>query len=149
MSKIEDTIEARGATHGDPERNAVVYTELRDIFATGRRLDLLQEWALDMIAHKLARIVTGNPNEPDHWHDIAGYATIVASTPASSLPGRFRYHAAKAVLQGDIEALRHAFAWEATPQGHGFWQRQWHNGFLDSAAYYEIQRWVRSMEQGK
>lgn len=33
--------------------------------------------ALDMICHKIARILAGDPNEPDHWHDIAGYATLV------------------------------------------------------------------------
>jgi hypothetical protein len=37
----------------------------------------MQREALDMILHKIARIVNGNPNETDHWHDIAGYATLV------------------------------------------------------------------------
>jgi hypothetical protein len=32
--------------------------------------------ALDMICSKLARIVCGDPNEPDHWHDIGGYAKL-------------------------------------------------------------------------
>lgn len=32
--------------------------------------------ALDMIAHKIARIVNGDPNYKDNWHDIAGYATL-------------------------------------------------------------------------
>lgn len=82
MSRIEDTIEARGASHGDPEQNACIYTELREAFTTGRRIDPLHEWALDMIAHKLARILTGDPTEPDHWHDIAGYATIVEQSLA-------------------------------------------------------------------
>src|SRR5262245_24164283 len=34
--------------------------------------------ALYMIAHKLARIMAGNPLHVDHWDDIAGYATCVA-----------------------------------------------------------------------
>lgn len=33
--------------------------------------------ALDMIAHKLARIVDGNPYHKDHWLDIIGYAELV------------------------------------------------------------------------
>lgn len=31
-----------------------------------------------MIAVKIARILVGDCNHPDHWHDIAGYATLVA-----------------------------------------------------------------------
>ena len=37
------------------------------------------QWeALEMIAHKVGRIVNGDPNIVDHWLDIAGYATLVA-----------------------------------------------------------------------
>lgn len=34
--------------------------------------------ALDMILHKVARILNGNPDEHDHWDDIAGYATLAS-----------------------------------------------------------------------
>jgi hypothetical protein len=34
--------------------------------------------ALDMIATKIARILTGNPSHIDSWVDIAGYAKLVA-----------------------------------------------------------------------
>ena len=30
-----------------------------------------------MILHKLARILNGDPNYVDSWHDIAGYAILV------------------------------------------------------------------------
>lgn len=33
--------------------------------------------ALAMIATKIARIVNGNSDDPDHWRDIAGYAELV------------------------------------------------------------------------
>jgi len=33
--------------------------------------------ALHMIAYKLARLVNGRINDPDSWHDIAGYALLV------------------------------------------------------------------------
>ena len=35
--------------------------------------------ALEMTAHKTARILTGEPSEPDHWLDKAGYYTLVAN----------------------------------------------------------------------
>lgn len=31
-----------------------------------------------MIAHKIGRIVNGNPNNIENWRDIAGYAELVA-----------------------------------------------------------------------
>jgi hypothetical protein len=34
--------------------------------------------ALDMIQHKAARILTGDPRHLDHWVDIGGYAARVA-----------------------------------------------------------------------
>ena len=33
--------------------------------------------ALDMIQHKIARILNGDLRYADSWHDIAGYATLV------------------------------------------------------------------------
>jgi hypothetical protein len=43
-----------------------------------KELNPVQMEALEMIAHKIARILNGNPDHHDHWHDIAGYATLVA-----------------------------------------------------------------------
>ena len=37
-----------------------------------------QTEALDMICHKIARIINGDPDYIDSWDDIAGYASLVA-----------------------------------------------------------------------
>jgi hypothetical protein len=37
-----------------------------------------QREAIDMIIHKLGRIINGNPDKSDHWVDISGYAKLVA-----------------------------------------------------------------------
>jgi hypothetical protein len=37
-----------------------------------------QREAIDMIIHKLGRIINGNPDKVDHWVDVAGYSTLVA-----------------------------------------------------------------------
>ena len=37
-----------------------------------------QAESLDMIAHKIGRILAGDPFVKDHWADIAGYAELVA-----------------------------------------------------------------------
>ena len=44
----------------------------------GTSLAFDQREAIDMIIHKLGRIINGNPDKVDHWVDIAGYATLVA-----------------------------------------------------------------------
>ena len=33
--------------------------------------------AVDMILHKLARVLNGDPNYADNWHDIQCYAKLV------------------------------------------------------------------------
>lgn len=75
---VNATLAQRGATHGDFEVNSQISQALRGALCIGsyRHLSPVQREALDMICHKMARICSGNPNEKDHWHDIAGYATL-------------------------------------------------------------------------
>jgi hypothetical protein len=44
-----------------------------------QRLACDQREAFEMNAHKVGRILNGDPNWPDSWHDIAGYAQLVAN----------------------------------------------------------------------
>jgi len=41
------------------------------------RMDSYQREALEMILHKVARIVNGDPNYDDSWTDIIGYTQRV------------------------------------------------------------------------
>lgn len=41
------------------------------------RLNNVQRQALTVIADKIARILSGDPNYADNWHDIQGYAKLV------------------------------------------------------------------------
>ena len=78
---IEETLAERQKTHGDFITHAVISQHLKKTihyYEGHRELDPDQLEALEMIAHKIARILNGNPNTHDHWHDIAGYATLVA-----------------------------------------------------------------------
>ena len=40
------------------------------------QLTAVQEMALGMIMHKIARILNGGHRQSDTWQDIAGYATL-------------------------------------------------------------------------
>lgn len=69
----------RGKTHGDYSEQARMTQRIKATLAVGKNwqsLTVVQRDALDMIAVKLGRILSGDPNALDHWHDIAGYATL-------------------------------------------------------------------------
>ena len=71
----------RGKTHGDFNEHAHITQNLKAAmrrYDSWERLTASQMEALEMIAHKIGRILAGNPNYADHWDDIAGYAKLVA-----------------------------------------------------------------------
>lgn len=45
-----------------------------------------QKEALEMLAHKIGRILNGDPDYADSWDDIAGYATLVANRLKGKTP---------------------------------------------------------------
>ena len=76
---------ARAATHGAwrdtadaTERLKEVLGELDEDRACRGQPGLTpqQRQALVAIVGKIARILSGDPNHPDHWDDIAGYAQL-------------------------------------------------------------------------
>ena len=79
---INETLKERGARYGAFEDHARVTQRLKRIVTEElRRQDKYvepdQQEALDMIFHKIGRIVAGDPNYDDSWRDIAGYAALV------------------------------------------------------------------------
>ena len=76
---IEKTLKQRQKTHGDFATHAEISQKLKAVLWENdfQELDADQIEALEMICHKIARVLNGNPNHHDHWHDIAGYATLV------------------------------------------------------------------------
>lgn len=81
MADINSTLEQRGKTHGRYEDHAMYTQQIKQIIRQSvsySKLSMDQVETLDMIAHKLGRILAGNPDFFDHWHDIAGYATLSA-----------------------------------------------------------------------
>jgi hypothetical protein len=72
-------IEERAGTHGDFAETAYIAQTLKAVMHRASNHPLLlpaQREALDLIATKVGRILAGNPNTPDHWLDIAGYAAL-------------------------------------------------------------------------
>lgn len=77
---LAETLNQRKAKHGSFASNAEVAQLLKQTMNTrSSKFSAVESEALDMIVQKLARIATGDPHEADHWHDIAGYATLVVN----------------------------------------------------------------------
>lgn len=77
----EEILTERGKTHGDFADHAMITQFLKRIMRTGKNWEALsdiQKESLEMNAHKIGRILSGNPNHQDHWDDIAGYAKLIS-----------------------------------------------------------------------
>lgn len=81
MADIREILDERGARYGVFAQHAEITVSLKVTLRSTHvwpSLAPCQMEALDMIAHKLGRIVNGDPNYADSWRDIAGYATLEA-----------------------------------------------------------------------
>ena len=87
MSKnvnVVEILKERGNTHGKFIDHATICQDLKTVIHHSdvekwESLESDKKEALDMIVHKIARILNGDSSHIDHWVDIAGYATLVAN----------------------------------------------------------------------
>lgn len=78
----------RTKTHGDFTENSRVSQALKSVIQCSHKwstLNTYQKEALEMIMHKVSRIVEGDPNLKDHWDDIAGYSKLVSDRLSPSI----------------------------------------------------------------
>ena len=71
--------DTRKQSHGKIQDVGEVSQKLKAITRTSKNWEVMsnsQREALDLIVHKMARILVGDPDFKDHWDDIAGYASI-------------------------------------------------------------------------
>jgi hypothetical protein len=79
-SDLQATLDERGARYGDFADHALIAQDLQTVMNTAPgwlRCNNTQKQALQVIADKIARILNGDPNYADNWHDIQGYARLV------------------------------------------------------------------------
>lgn len=94
MPTTEEVLADRGARYGKFETHAEITQVTKNLWR-GNSVELSQEAAarvatrvdqmhadqiecLEMIAHKVGRILNGDPHYGDSWRDISGYAKLVA-----------------------------------------------------------------------
>lgn len=78
----EALITERGSRYGKFKDGADIMQSLKDTMRDvdgWNNLTASQKEALDMIQHKIGRILNGDPTYDDSWKDIAGYATLIVN----------------------------------------------------------------------
>lgn len=76
----EEILKERGRRYGSFDGHAKITQSIKEIIASGESYEKCsdsQKESLDMIAHKIGRIINGDPNYVDSWTDIAGYAQLI------------------------------------------------------------------------
>lgn len=79
---IDATLAERGDRYGAFEGHAEITQGLKDVMRNSptskwHSLTHSQKEALEMTVHKIGRILNGDPNYADSWHDIIGYVRLV------------------------------------------------------------------------
>jgi len=77
---IQQVLSERQTTHGDFADHAQTTQLLKTVMHSQpgwSKLNAMQRESLDMIVHKIGRVLSGNPNHADHWIDIQGYARLI------------------------------------------------------------------------
>lgn len=90
---MSETLSERGARYGDFTDHAIIAQNMQDVMRRTQGWDILtpvKKQALTVIADKIARILNGDPDYRDNWHDIQGYAKLAEDrcsiAPAANEP---------------------------------------------------------------
>lgn len=79
-SNIDSVLEERGNRYGEFKSHAYITQEIKNIMKAGPSWEDMtnsQKESLEMVAHKIGRIVNGDPDYDDSWVDISGYINLV------------------------------------------------------------------------
>lgn len=77
---IDDILNERGARYGTFTGHAAITQGLKAVISASPNwatMDVDMRECVDMLAHKLGRILNGDPTYLDSWIDIVGYTQLV------------------------------------------------------------------------
>ena len=83
LNSIDATLTERGNRYGTFKNHAEISQSLKSCIKSwmGDKWNEIaddQRESIEMICHKLARIINGDPDYADSWVDIAGYAKLIS-----------------------------------------------------------------------
>jgi len=95
MSTIDATLAERGTRYGAFTGHAKITQDLKRAMVASVKWATLkddQKEALEMVAHKIGRILNGDPDYQDSWTDIIGYTRLVEArlAPPNVTPLKLR-----------------------------------------------------------
>ena len=79
--EIDQVLAERGKRYGVFSFHANISQEIKDVMRRQPKWNKLaddQKEALEMTAHKIGRILNGDPDYADSWLDISGYTKLVS-----------------------------------------------------------------------
>jgi hypothetical protein len=85
---IETTLAERDKRYGSFVEHARITQNIKIAMADSpnwRALSADKKECLEMLAHKMGRILNGDPEYHDSWHDMVGYSKLVADTLAAAV----------------------------------------------------------------
>ena len=80
MNNIENTLAERESRYGSFQEHARITQNIKRAMADSKNWSALPDdmkESLEMTAHKIGRILNGDPMYKDSWHDIIGYTKLV------------------------------------------------------------------------
>ncbi len=80
MNDINATLQERGKNYGSFKEHARITQNIKTAMKDSPNwpgLTTDKKEALEMVAHKIGRILNGNPGFADSWHDIIGYSKLI------------------------------------------------------------------------
>ena len=80
---IDQTLAERGKRYGEFPEHARITQNLKRAMQDSPNWNELRDdmkESLEMLAHKVGRILNGDPLYHDSWHDVIGYTKLVADT---------------------------------------------------------------------
>ena len=78
--ELTEILAERGQAYGPFSTHADITQQIKRVMKATpnwNHLTYAQCESLEMIAHKIGRILNGDPNYADSWVDIAGYAQLI------------------------------------------------------------------------
>jgi hypothetical protein len=80
MADIDKTLAERGKRYGHFTEQFRVAQDIKGVMQESHNWSNLPPYmreALDMMAHKMSRILCGDSLHRDNWHDLVGYAKLI------------------------------------------------------------------------
>lgn len=80
---LNNTLNERASTYGSFRDISTMSQDMKSIMSNSKNWNTLsadKKESLEMIVHKIGRILNGDPEYVDNWHDIAGYATLISNS---------------------------------------------------------------------